>query len=137
VCACVLCNCANYCTTFGVYFLGSAEADYLYGVAMVSRIDKILCLFCRISSLLQGSFATETCNFIDPTNQSHPIGHFPPKSCNVLRCVVVCCGVLHMYRYMYREWKTETRFKSSAITWLHMKQCIAVYRSVLQCVAVC
>jgi len=27
----------------------------------------------RISSLLQGSFAKETYNFIDPTNQSHPI----------------------------------------------------------------
>ena len=44
-----------------------------YGVAMVSRIDKIISLFCRIASLLQGSFAKETCNFIDPTNQSHPI----------------------------------------------------------------
>ena len=30
-------------------------------------------LFCRISSLSQGSFAKETYNFIDPTNQSHPI----------------------------------------------------------------
>jgi len=44
-----------------------------YGVATVSRIDKITGLFCRISSLLQGSFAKETYNFIDPTNQSHPI----------------------------------------------------------------
>jgi len=44
-----------------------------YGVATVSRIDKIVCLFCRISSLLQVSFAKETYHFIDPTNQSHPI----------------------------------------------------------------
>ena len=29
-------------------------------------------LFGRILSLLQGSFAKETYNFIDPTNQSHP-----------------------------------------------------------------
>jgi len=46
---------------------------YIYGVAMVSRIDKIIGLFCRILSLLRGSFAKETYNFIDPTNQSHPI----------------------------------------------------------------
>jgi len=44
-------------------------------VATVSRIDKIVCLFCRISSLLQGSFAKETYNCINPTNQSHPIAH--------------------------------------------------------------
>jgi len=44
-----------------------------YGVATVSRIDKMIGVFCRISSLLQGSFAKETYHFIDPTNQSHPI----------------------------------------------------------------
>jgi len=45
----------------------------LYGVATVSRTDKIIGLFCRILSLLFGSFAKETYNFIDPANQSHPI----------------------------------------------------------------
>ena len=44
-----------------------------YGVATVSRIDSIIGLFCRISSLLQGSFAKETYDLIDPTNQSHSI----------------------------------------------------------------
>jgi len=42
-------------------------------VATVSRIDKIIGLFCRILSLLQVSFAKETYNLIDPTDQSHPI----------------------------------------------------------------
>jgi len=32
----------------------------LYGVATVSRIDKMIGLFCRILSLLQGSFGKET-----------------------------------------------------------------------------
>jgi len=50
-----------------------------YGVATVSRIDSIIGLFCRISSLFWGSFAKETYNLIDPTNQSHPICfHFAP-----------------------------------------------------------
>jgi len=30
-------------------------------------------LFCRIQSLLQGSFAKETYNFKEPTTRSHPI----------------------------------------------------------------
>jgi len=47
-----------------------------YGVATVSRIDKIIVLFCRISSLLLGSFAKETYYLIDPTNRSHHIYMF-------------------------------------------------------------
>jgi len=51
-----------------------ATCTYIYyGVATDSMIDKIIGLFCRIMSLLQGSFTKETYNFIDPTNQSHPI----------------------------------------------------------------
>jgi len=30
-------------------------------------------MFCRISSLLSGSFAKETCDFKEPTDRSHPI----------------------------------------------------------------
>ena len=45
---------------------------------MSIRIDEIIRLFCRIASLLQGSFAKETCYLIDPTNQSHPIGLLRP-----------------------------------------------------------
>jgi len=44
-----------------------------YGVATISRLLKIVGLFCRISSLLQGSFAEETYDFKEPTNRSHPI----------------------------------------------------------------
>jgi len=47
---------------------------YQYGVATISRLIKIIGLYCRISSLLYGSFAKETYNFKEPTNRSHPIG---------------------------------------------------------------
>ena len=40
-------------------------------VPSASRIDKIIGLLCRIWSLLQGSFAKETYNLIDPRAQSH------------------------------------------------------------------
>ena len=39
----------------------------------MSRLLKIIGLFCRMSSLLQGSFAKETYDFKEPTNRSHPI----------------------------------------------------------------
>ena len=51
-----------------------------YGVATISRLLKITGLFCRIQSLLQGSFAKETCNFKEPTNRSHPTS---PKKCRM------------------------------------------------------
>jgi len=43
-----------------------------YGVATISRLLKIIGLFCR-TSLLLGSFAKETYNFKERTNRSHPI----------------------------------------------------------------
>jgi len=46
---------------------------FKYEVAAVSRIDKTIGLFCRISSLLCGSFAKETYDFIHPTKWGHPI----------------------------------------------------------------
>ena len=61
VCMCVRLH-SNTCT----YAL-------LYGVAAISRLLKIIGLFCRIVSLLQGSFAKETYIFKQATNRSHPI----------------------------------------------------------------
>jgi len=51
----------------------SFHGSVWYGVATSSRLLKIMGLFCRISSLLKGSFAKETYNFKEPTNRSHPI----------------------------------------------------------------
>ena len=44
-----------------------------YGVASISRLLKILGLFCRICSFLHGSFGKKTYNFKEPTNRSRPI----------------------------------------------------------------
>jgi len=45
----------------------------IYGVATISSLLQILGLFCRISSLLLGSFAKETYDFKETPNRSHPI----------------------------------------------------------------
>ena len=52
------------------------ESGGEYGVATISRLLKILGLFCRISSLLYGSFAKKTYHFKEPTNHSHPIPEY-------------------------------------------------------------
>ena len=44
-----------------------------YGVALVSRIDKIIGLFCKRDLLKRRYSAKETYNFIDPTDRSYPI----------------------------------------------------------------
>jgi len=44
-----------------------------YEVATISRLLKITGLFCRILSLLQGSFEKKTYNLKEPTTRSHPI----------------------------------------------------------------
>jgi len=44
-----------------------------YVVATISRLLKMINLFCGISSLLQGSFTKATYNFKEPINRSHPI----------------------------------------------------------------
>jgi len=43
------------------------------GVATISGLLKIIGLFCKIQSFLQGSCAKETYNFKEPTNRSHPL----------------------------------------------------------------
>ena len=50
------------------YLRDYLQSAYVYGVATVSRIDQIIGLFCRISSLLEGSFAKETNDLKEPTN---------------------------------------------------------------------
>jgi len=78
-----------------------------YGVATISRLLKIIGLFCRILSLFKGSFTKETYTFKEPTNRSHPI------VCRMQQRVGVCWWCV-------------------VIVWL----CVAVRCSVLQCTAV-
>jgi len=52
---------------------------FCYGVALVSRIDKITGLFCKTALWKRRYSAKETCNFIDSTNCSHTIS---PMRCH-------------------------------------------------------
>jgi len=50
----------------------------VYGVASASRIDTIIGLFCKRALYKRLYSAKETCNFIDPTDRSHPIAQKKP-----------------------------------------------------------
>jgi len=68
---------------------------------MISRLLTIIGLFCRISSLLKGSFAKETYNFKEPTNCSHPPYCFPCAGALLGR---VCRHVANeTYKYMKKD----------------------------------
>ena len=53
----------------------------------------------RISSLSYGSFAKETYNYIDPTNQRHPAAQIFFTGCSLLDFVT--CRISNMYANMY------------------------------------
>ena len=81
-----------------------------YGVSTMSRLLKIISLFCRIQSLLQDSFAKETYNFEELTNRSHPIAnvrlvhiciHGYARHANI--CVYTCIYVYIIYMNVYIE----------------------------------
>ena len=64
----------------------------VYGVATISRLLKIIGLFCRISSLFYGSFAKETYNFNEPTNRSHPTSRMLYPLMSVCTEMQVCAA---------------------------------------------
>ena len=76
-------------------------------LATISRLLQIIGLFCRISSLLQVSFAQETCDFKKPTNRSQvchanrmSVTHMDALCHAFLECLVTFCvwSVYHTYR---------------------------------------
>jgi len=64
-------------------------------VAYVLNVISFIGLFCRMSSLLWGSFAKETGNFKEPTNRSHPI--CATRLAYVRHTLHMCCICVHMF----------------------------------------
>jgi len=77
-------------------------------VATISRLLKIIGLFCTILGLLQGSFAKETYNFKEPTNRSHPISaHHTPPCCRAF--VRIYRALLQIYKALWRIYRALLR----------------------------
>jgi len=79
---------------------------YCYGVALVSKIDKIIGFFCKRALQKSQYSAKKSYNLIDPTNRSHPIcvawlirGAFVIQSwfLESFMTYLCVCNVYHMY----------------------------------------
>ena len=67
----------------------------MYGVASVSRIDKIIGLFCKKALLKRRYSAKKTYNLIEPPNRSHPIaenGRSHVTHVNICIYIGLCIG---------------------------------------------
>jgi len=71
-----------------------------YGVATISRLLQIISLFCRILSLLQGSFAKETYDLKEPTHRSHPM------HCRIHRVEILRFLGISRYKFKLKTWST-------------------------------
>jgi len=54
------------------------DTVFAYGVATISRLLKIVGLFCKRALQKRPIISRETYNFKEPTNRSHPITVGPP-----------------------------------------------------------
>jgi len=71
----------------------------------ISRLLKIKGLFCRLQSLLQGSFAKETNNFKEPIHRGHPI-YINIRMDHVYDAAIMClhiymCTYIYVHLYLY------------------------------------
>jgi len=101
----------------------SPASNTCYGVALVSRIDKIIRLFCKRALSKRRCSAKETDHSIDPTDRSHPI----------YTCIHIHSDVcIHISIYIYAESKNKLLGASPApdtciYTWIHIHIHVHVY----------
>jgi len=115
------CRIFMYTYAFVCDFFCSGTYNYIkrvYGVASISRLLKIIFLFCRIQSLLFGSFALETYTFQEPTNRGHPI---PIEWCWIVQMSILCTCI-----YIASS-QIDTAMKAHYDTAVLMKKCMYIY----------
>ena len=122
-------KCTVYTTIMSIYH---------YGVATISRLLKIKGLFCRISSVLWGSFAKETCDFKEPTDRSHHIVNWYIICVNkksgehspLLLCLASTCSSWHTNLCMlFVPHKAFTKYPKNET---HMYMCVC-YSFLTEC----
>jgi len=84
--------------------------EFVNGVATISGLLKMIGLYCRILSLLYGSFAKETYNLEEPTDRSHPILH------RASRRDIRESWLSHMYSYTHSHVSSSTHSHISTYT---------------------
>jgi len=96
----------------GKYVYTHSRYVYTYGVATISRLLKIIGLFCKRALYKRLYFAKETYNFKETTNRGHPIlecmyryklYQYAVTHCNALQHTATPCNTLQHYVYTYRN----------------------------------
>ena len=89
----VISKCEMFISTYSLIFLRGifGGESHSYWVATIGRLLQIIGLFCRIQSLLLGSFAKETYNLEEPTNRRHSI-HMFMRVCKYIFSLIQLCG---------------------------------------------
>ena len=97
------------------------------GVSTDSRLLEITGLFCRISSLLYGSFVKETYRFKEPTNRSHTIQQFTDVEYETRKLIII--QVEHTQMYDGLSIKCKTKNCRSLLQKSPIKETISCKRS--------
>jgi len=134
-----------------------------YGVATISRLLKMIGLFCKRALLKRLHSAKETYHFKEPTNRSHPVatlarhykilksqldGHFIYGIWKWAHFCFIKFSKVSLMVILYMEFVSELTFalsNSQKSAWCSLlkqwfmgnESCVAVCCSDLQCVAVC
>ena len=127
-----------------------ARSFRYYGLASISRLLKIIGLFCKRALLKRRYSTKETCNFEEPTNRSHHIRRLGICGSNhdiglFGRISSLVYGSFAKETYNFKErtfCKRATYHDSICIPSIAHHCCSVLQRvaacgSVLQCVAVC
>jgi len=88
----------------------------MYTIQTHSRLLEITVLFCRIQSLLWGSFAKETYNFKESTNRSQPIG-VRSRVAKLLWSDTLDMYTIKTHLNIVFQLKEATRGRAGARTW--------------------
>ena len=122
-----------------------ANEGYGVAVAMLSRLLKKICLFCRIQSLLQGFFAKETYVLMERPNRDYLISLIKgPSKRHPQRSKKSCSWVaveLQLHDTAYVSWPVRAELIRRPVhkwcTCSDFWECVCVSVCVCVCVCVC
>ena len=97
-----MCVCVCVCVYIYIYInicihIFTPLYIHMYGVATINRLLNIIGLFCRILSLLQGSFAKETYSCKEPTSRSQPMSQ--SRRVRSQNFIHICVYIKYLLQY--------------------------------------
>ena len=114
------------CLIYDYLYMTHSKARYEYGVALVSRIDKIICLFCKRDLWKRQYSAKETYNSIDPTDRSHPGTWMRgmPHLWIILTCVMQMCDMTPVQKWFHATWQIYKCNMTHSHVWHDTFKCV-------------